>query len=202
MGQITDVVKHLLLINVVAFLATYTLMGDSRLMFAMYYPTSEYFKPFQIVTHMFMHANIGHLFFNMLTLFFLGPWVERRIGAQKFLITYFASGFGAAGLHLLVRYFMITKMGYDSEINIPVLGASGAVYGVLAAFGTLFPNARLMLLFPPIPIKASYLAIGLIAIDLFTGVSGTRTGVAHFAHVGGAIAGFLIILYWMRTRSI
>ena len=202
MGQITDVVKHLLLINVVVFLATITLMPDSRHVLAMYYPTSEYFKPFQIVTHMFMHANLGHLFFNMLTLFFLGPWVERRIGSKKFLICYLSAGFGAAALHLLVRYILISQMGYDGEVNIPVLGASGAVYGVLAAFGTLFPNARLMLLFPPIPIRASYLAIGLILIDLVTGVSGTRTGVAHFAHVGGAITGFLMILYWMRTRSI
>ena len=128
MGQITDVVKHLLLINVVIFLATITLIPDARLMLAMYYPSSEYFHPYQLVTHMFMHANLGHLFFNMLSLFFLGPWVERRLGAKKFLIFYFASGFGAAGLHLLVRYYMISQMGYTGEMNIPVLGASGAVY--------------------------------------------------------------------------
>ncbi|MDX1683929.1 MAG: rhomboid family intramembrane serine protease [Saprospiraceae bacterium] len=202
MGQITDVVKHLLLINIVAFIATITLLPDSRFILAMYYPASEYFSPYQVVTHMFMHADLGHLFFNMLTLFFLGPWVERRIGSRKFLIFYLASGFGAAGLHLLVRYYLVSQLGYMDEINIPVLGASGAVYGVLAAFGTLFPNARLMLLFPPIPIRASYLAIGLILFDLITGVSGTRTGVAHFAHVGGAITGFLLILYWIRSRSI
>ncbi len=202
MGQITDVVKHLLLINVIIFLGTTALMPETRLALAMYYPSSEYFQPYQLITHMFMHANLGHLFFNMLSLFFLGPWVERRLGARKFLTFYLVSGFGAAGLHLLVRYYLITQMGYTGEMNIPVLGASGAVYGVLAGFGTLFPNARLMLLFPPSPIKAKYLAIGLIVIDLFTGISGTRTGVAHFAHVGGAVAGFLMIMYWLRSRSI
>lgn len=202
MGQITEVVKHLLLINVVVFLGTYALMPESRLMFAMYYPSSELFQPYQLVTHMFMHADVGHLFFNMLSLFFLGPWVEQRIGSRKFLTFYFVAGFGAAGLHLLVRYYLINQLGYTGEMNIPVLGASGAVYGVLAGFGTLFPNARLMLLFPPIPMKAKYLAIGLIVIDLFTGISGTRTGVAHFAHVGGAVAGFIMIQYWLRNRSI
>lgn len=202
MGQITDVVKHLLLINIVIFIGSITLIPDARLALAMYYPGSEYFEPYQIVSHMFMHADLGHLFFNMLSLFFLGPWVERRLGAKKFLIFYFASGFGAAGLHLLVRYYMITQMGYTGEMNIPVLGASGAVYGVLAGFATLFPHARLMLLFPPIPIKASYLAIGLILFDLITGVSGTRSGIAHFAHVGGAVTGFLLLLYWMRRDSI
>lgn len=202
MGQITDVVKHLLLINVVMYLASVALFPESRYILAMYYPSSDFFQPYQLVTHMFMHADLGHLFFNMLSLFFLGPWVERRLGAKKFLIFYFAAGFGAAALHLLVWYYMVSQLGVTSEINIPVLGASGAVYGVLAGFGTLFPNARLMLLFPPIPIRAAYLAIGLILFDLFTGMSGTRTGVAHFAHVGGAITGFLMIQYWIRTRSI
>jgi membrane associated rhomboid family serine protease len=202
MGQLTDVVKHLLLINVVMFLATTAFMADNRLILAMFYPTSELFRPYQVITHMFMHADVGHLLFNMLSLFFLGPWVERRVGAKKFLTLFLVAGFGAAALHLIVRYVLITQMGDVGELNIPVLGASGAVYGVLAGFATLFPNARLMLLFPPIPMKASYLAIGLIVFDLFTGISGTRTGVAHFAHVGGAITGFIMIKYWIKSHSI
>jgi membrane associated rhomboid family serine protease len=202
MGRITEVVKHLLLINVIMFLATRLIMPNSWRVLAMFYPASDYFQPFQVVTHMFMHADIGHLAFNMLSLFFLGPWVEQRIGGRKFLIFYFVSAFGAALLHLAVRYYMIQMTGDVSTVDIPVLGASGAVYGVVIGFGYLFPEARLMLLIPPIPIKAKYLAVGLVVMDLVFGFSGTSSGVAHFAHVGGAVSGFLLIYYWMKTRAI
>ena len=202
MGRITEVVKHLLLINVIMFLATRLIMPNSWRVLAMFYPASDYFQPFQLVTHMFMHADIGHLAFNMLSLFFLGPWVEQRIGGRKFLIFYFVSAFGAALLHLAVRYYMIQTTGDISTIDIPVLGASGAVYGVVIGFGYLFPEARLMLLIPPIPVKAKYLAVGLVVMDLVFGFSGTSSGVAHFAHIGGAVSGFLLIYYWMKTRAI
>jgi membrane associated rhomboid family serine protease len=202
MGRITEVVKHLLLINVIMFLATRLIMPNSWRVLAMFYPASDYFQPFQLVTHMFMHADIGHLAFNMLSLFFLGPWVEQRIGGRKFLIFYFVSAFGAALLHLAVRYYIVQMTGDVSTIDIPVLGASGAVYGVVIGFGYLFPEARLMLLIPPIPIKAKYLAVGLVVMDLVFGFSGTSSGVAHFAHVGGAVSGFLLIYYWMKTRAI
>ena len=200
MGQLTDVVKHLLLINVIIFLATGLLMPDSWRVLALFYPQSDFFQPFQLVTHMFMHADIGHLAFNMLSLFFLGPWVERALGPKRFLIFYFASAFGAALLHLIVRYYTISIVGDISGINIPVLGASGAVYGVVIGFGYLFPNAQLMLLIPPIPIRAKYLAIGLVVMDLMFGFSGTQSGVAHFAHVGGAITGFLLLYFWRNNR--
>lgn len=200
MGQLTDVVKHLLLINVIVFLATGLLMPDSWRVLALFYPQSDFFQPFQLVTHMFMHADIGHLAFNMLSLFFLGPWVERALGPKRFMIFYFASAFGAALLHLAVRYYTISVVGDISGINIPVLGASGAVYGVVIGFGYLFPNAQLMLLIPPIPIRAKYLAVGLVVMDLMFGFSGTQSGVAHFAHVGGAITGFLLLYFWRNNR--
>ena len=198
MPSITDVVKHLIIINVLVFIGTITLLADSRLNLALYYPGSEYFEPYQIVTHMFMHADFGHLAFNMLSLFFLGPWVERYWGPRRFLFYYFFCGLGAALIQILSMYYVIENQGMLSLANIPMLGASGAIYGVIIAFAVLFPNVQLMLLFPPIPIKAKYLAVILIGIDLFFGVSGQQTNIAHFAHLGGALFGFLLILFWKK----
>ena len=177
-----------------------TLMGDSRISLALFYPGSDFFEPYQLVSHMFMHANTGHLLFNMLSLFFLGPMVERVFGTRRFLFYYLFAGFGAALTHLAFMYYQIDISGDYTGINIPVLGASGAVYGVIIAFAVLFPDVRLMLIFPPIPIKARYLAAGLIALDLFSGISGYSTGIAHFAHLGGALFGYLLILYWRKRR--
>ena len=198
MGNLTEAIKHLLIINILMYFGTVALMGDSRVILAMYYPASDFFRPYQIVTHMFMHADLGHLAFNMLTLFFLGTWVERVWGTRRFVFFYLFSGLGAALTHLLFMYYEVNYLGVTSAINIPVLGASGAVYGVLVAFAVLFPNHRLMLLFPPIPIKAKYLALGLIAIDLFSGLSNTGSNIAHFAHLGGALFGYLLIRYWYK----
>ena len=198
MGNLTEAIKHLLIINILMYFGTVAFMGDSRFILAMYYPASDFFRPYQIVTHMFMHADLGHLAFNMLTLFFLGTWVERVWGTKRFVFFYLFSGLGAALTHLLFMYYEVNYLGVTSAINIPVLGASGAVYGVLVAFAVLFPNHRLMLLFPPIPIKAKYLALGLIAIDLFSGLSNTGSNIAHFAHLGGALFGYLLIRYWYK----
>ena len=198
MGNLTEAIKHLLIINILMYFGTVALMGDSRFILAMYYPASDFFRPYQIVTHMFMHADLGHLAFNMLTLFFLGTWVERVWGTRRFVFFYLFSGLGAALTHLLFMYYEVNYLGVTSAIDIPVLGASGAVYGVLVAFAVLFPNHRLMLLFPPIPIKAKYLALGLIAIDLFSGLSNTGSNIAHFAHLGGALFGYLLIRYWYK----
>jgi membrane associated rhomboid family serine protease len=203
MIRITDVVKHLLIINVIVFLGSMFILADSRIL-SLYYPASEYFKPFQLISHMFMHADTSHLLFNMLTLFFLGPMIESFWGSKRFLFYYLFAGFGAMFVHLLIWYFQLSglsaiefQMAMQSP-NFRVLGASGAIYGILIAFAMLFPDTRLMLLFPPIPIKAKYLALGLIAIDLFFGVSGRQTGIAHFAHLGGALFGFLLIMYWRK----
>lgn len=203
MIRITEVVKHLLIINVIVFIGTQFLLPDSRTL-SLYYPASEHFQPYQIVSHMFMHADFGHLIFNMLTLFFLGPMVESVMGSKRFLTYYFVAGFGAMLIHLLLWYIQFSGLPaqeYQALMGHPdvrVLGASGAIYGVLVAFAMLFPNTRLMLLFPPIPVKAKYLVIALIVFDLAFGLSGRQTGVAHFAHLGGALFGFLLLWYWKK----
>ena len=133
-----------------------------------------------------MHADMGHLFFNMFALYFFGPMTERVWGAKKFLVFYLLCGAGAMGLHLLI--------GGGS----PVLGASGAISGVVLAFAMLFPNAKVMLLIPPIPMKAKHMVLVFLGIDLFLGLSSYNTGIAHFAHLGGALFGFLLILFWRK----
>ena len=195
MFRITDVVKNLLIINVIVFFAVRYLIpipGIERFFMLVYPgleimdPSSGYmlkFEPVQVITHMFMHGDERHLIFNMLGLYFLGPMVESSLGAKRFLILYLTSGFVASIAQLLVTQGII-------------VGASGAVFGVLAAFATMYPNMKLMLLFPPIPIKAKYMAMALIAIGLFSGVTGTQDGIGHFAHLGGALCGFLIIHFW------
>ena len=235
MNRLTDVVKNIIIINVIIYLGvlmTQQYSGfDVIRYFQLYSPISEKFIPVQLVTHMFMHSPnaLSHLLFNMLSLFFLGPFVEQRIGARKFLIFYLACGFGAMALHLGIDYleYLNAVKGIDPEVvqsflrterypvniiteaeatkiwgvhNVPVVGASGAIYGVIIAFAMFFPNTRLMLLIPPIPIKAKYLALALIAFDLFSGISGQKTGIAHFAHLGGALMGFLIVTYWKKLR--
>jgi len=187
MNNLTDVVKKLLIVNVAAFFLVSGVFPDYLPMLAMHSPIdSDYFAPYQLVTHMFMHANIGHLMFNMLSLFFLGPYVERALGPKRFVILYFVSGFAAMAAHFLIS-------------GVPVLGASGAIYGVVFAFIAMFPDVKLMLLIPPIPIKARYLALGLIAYDLIMGFQGT-SGTAHFAHLGGALAGVLLIVSWRMSN--
>ena len=216
----TDTVKHLLIINVLVYIGSMlignpesdtmlslinersTLFADwGRYRLAMFFPTSEYFKPFQIVTHMFMHGNVGHLFFNMFGLFMFGPPLESVWGAKRFLGFYLITGFGALGLHLLATYVEMSMMGGSPYlINVPMLGASGAIFGLLAGFGMIFPNATIMLLFPPIPMKAKYFVLIYAVIELFLGVSNFNAGVAHFAHVGGAIFGVLLVLYWRYQK--
>lgn len=235
MNQFSGVVKHLVIINVILYLGA-SLLETSfpaiQDILPLYFPMSEHFIATQVVTHMFMHGSISHLLFNMLTLFFLGPYVEKYLGEAKFLLFYLFAGFGAMITHLSIDYLqflsiadqisasdfaMVQEEGravlmsgrnylgdlgqLNAILNIPVVGASGAIYGVLVAFAMFFPETRLMLLFPPIPIKAKYLALGLIAFDLFAGVSGQKTGIAHFAHLGGALFGFLLILYWRSKQG-
>jgi membrane associated rhomboid family serine protease len=185
---ITGVVKQLVIINVIVFVGAYFMLPNHGDILAMSSPYSPDFHAFQIVTHMFMHANFQHILFNMLMLYFLGPMVEQALGSKRFLILYLLSGFGALATHFLFFPY------------VGVLGASGAVYGVLIAFASLFPNVKLMLLFPPIPIKAKYLALGLIVIGLFSGFGGYDQGVAHFAHLGGSFTAFIILLIWKKVN--
>lgn len=190
MYRITDVVKHLIIINAIVFIGTrLPLLSSLEPYFILYPPPSNFFKPVQLVTHMFMHGSMGHLFFNMLALFFFGPNVESVWGPKKFLLFYFFCGIGAMVGHLL--------LGGGS----PVVGASGAIAGVLLAFAVLFPNAQVMLLIPPIPMKAKYLVLIILVIDLYMGLTMADSRIAHFAHLGGAVFGGLLILYWRKFPS-
>ena len=169
--------------------------------FALFPLQSGRFMPWQLLSYAFLHGSMGHLFFNMFGLYMFGPPLEMVWGPKKFLTYYFITGFGALALHFLVKYIDLTYMGgAASSINIPILGASGSIFGVLTGFGVLFPNQRLMLLFPPIPIKAGVLVIIYAALELFLGLGNFESGVAHFAHLGGALSGFLMILYWQGFR--
>ena len=262
MLRITEVVKHLLIINVLMFIASELL--DFSDILALYFPASEYFKPYQVVTHFFMHGGLTHLFFNMFALWMFGSALEVRWGPKRFLFYYLVCAFGAAVLHMLVTWYDLSQIQdamalfkadptYDNfwaffndtsllksannkeilqsigdgvlngdrnaiaqayqamkdyyfgnenlmgQLNIPVVGASGAIYGLLLAFGMKFPNTELMLIFLPIPVKAKYFIPILMVVEFFLGMNQfSWDPIAHFAHLGGALTGFLLILYWRR----
>ncbi|MAJ05279.1 MAG: rhomboid family intramembrane serine protease [Crocinitomicaceae bacterium] len=233
--NISPVVKNLLLINILFYIAQWTIPSFTQNL-ELYPISSEDFKPWQLATHFFMHSpySIGHIFFNMFALVIFGSQLERVWGAQRFLGYYISCALGAAVLHLGVNYYRIhiieinlsledlelfRNAAYEAfqkgmnfkdpvlaQLNLlhhtPMLGASGAVFGLLAAFGYLFPNTELMLLFPPIPIKAKYFVIGYAALELYLGVSNNPSdNVAHFAHLGGALVGIIIVLYWGKNRN-
>ena len=238
MRNITDTVKHLLIINVIFFIATISLGDVVFDLFALHYPSNPKFQFWQPLTHMFMHGDLGHIFFNMFALYMFGIPIEQMWGRNKFIFFYLSTGFGAAALQLGLYYFqvneiselliaqgqtgsqiatfyesrdlsyaLIEQVGRDnlfkglSAYNAVMVGASGALYGVLVAFAFLFPNARLILLFPPIPIKAKVLVPLLILGDLFFGFTSYSIGpIAHFAHVGGAITGLIMMWHWKKTQ--
>ena len=260
MLRLTDVVKHLLVINVLVFIAS-EFLGLTDLL-ALHYPASDKFMPLQIVTHFFMHGGFAHIFFNMFALVMFGSALETLWGPKKFLFFYFVCAFGAAALHMGVSYWDFSQMQamidtfkenptyenywrffedvpfdilipeyqnavnqvaglleqgnqqmasrgaqlmeryLDNQIDIPIVGASGAIYGLLLAFGMKFPNAELMLIFLPIPIKAKYFIPILMVVELVLGVNRfSWDNIAHFAHLGGAITGLLLILYWRKFGS-
>lgn len=149
------------------------------------------FMPWQLVSYGFLHADLGHLFFNMFGLWMFGRTIEQVWGQQRFLLFYMVCIVGAAITQLLV-------LGLTGSSPQPTVGASGAVFGVLLAFGMMFPNARVMLLIPPIPMKAKWMVLGYGVITLLFGVTGTQSGVAHFAHLGGMVFGFGLIWYWKK----
>jgi len=156
-------------------------------------PNVPPFEIWQLVTYGFMHGGLAHMFFNMLALYMFGSEIERSMGANKYLSYYFTCVIGAAAAQVLVMALM-------KGPPIPTVGASGGVFGILLAFGIAFPQRRVMLLFPPIPMPA-WLFVTLYGVmELFLGVFGTQQGVAHFAHLGGMAAGYLLILYWRHAR--
>ena len=215
--QLTGVVRHLLILNVLMYFGTLFLMGQpevgtdngieyidwNRLSLASFYPTSEYFRPFQIATHMFMHGSLGHLFFNMLSLYFFGTGLEMAMCAKRFLLFYLTCGLGAWALHMGVQgWEMSQSVDQMAYRDVPMLGASGAIFGVLAGYAMLFPNNVIQLLFPPIPLKAKYFVLIMAGLDLYLGINKMGPGVAHFAHVGGAIFGALLCFFWYKNRRL
>lgn len=144
------------------------------------------FWPWQLISYAFLHGSFFHIFWNMFALWMFGVQIENTWGSRRFFIYFFFCVIGAALTQVVVMW----------GGNVPTLGASGGVFGILLAFGMMFPEQRIMLLFPPIPIKAKWFVIGYAAIELWAGLTGTQTGVAHFAHLGGAAFGFLIIQFW------
>ena len=214
MMNITRIVSHLLIINVLMFFGTQIFLQEifvppayanfptgGRIALAFWYPFGEgsLFQPFQIVTHMFMHGDFTHLLFNMFAVFMFGPHIERVWGQKRFFFFYMFTGFGALLTHFLVSYLEFTYLG--GGYPPPVLGASGAVFGILVGFAYLYPNMQIMLLIPPIPIRAKYFVLIYAGIELFLGLGSTNDGVAHFAHLGGALFGYLLILYWRKYGS-
>ncbi len=195
---LTGIVKHLLIINVMVFIALRLLPEEWARMMPFSSPATGHFQPFQIITYMFTHFEAYHILFNMLSLYFLGPAVEMTLGPKRFLGLYLISGLAGLFAHFLVWYLPFLMGQTDAAPLFAVLGASGAVFGVTIAFATLYPDRELMLLFPPIPIKAWIMALVLVGIGLYQGLSGSGGNIAHFAHLGGALAGFILARHWKR----
>jgi membrane associated rhomboid family serine protease len=180
-------VKHLIIINLLAFFALTNPMLQRFLMeFGALWPVgSGLFAPWQLVTYMFLHASLGHVFFNLFALWIFGQAIENFWGTKRFATYYFLTGIGAALIHMWI-----------SGGGAPTVGASGAVFGILLAFGMMFPDRYIMLLIPPIPIKAKYFVAIFGVIELFSGLMRPDSGIAHFAHLGGMVVGFILIKYW------
>ncbi len=257
------VVKNLIIINGLCFMLSLILADrfgvDVNQYVGLFNPESQYFRPFQFITHLFMHGSFTHLLFNMFSLWMFGSVLENYWGPKRFLIYYLATGLGAAALHLGVNMYEVYQVkqvvaaylanpSYDAfyslqqldgglfqmdqlqqflntwslnktnpqyiqysqeiadalvqrKLNVPTVGASGAVFGLLLAFGMLFPNTLLFMMFIPIPIKAKYFVLIYGALELFQGISNNPTdNVAHFAHLGGMLFGFILIKFWNKNR--
>ena len=187
MPPMPPVTQALLLVNVAIFcLELFVGPWFSRL-FALW-PLGSNFMPWQVVTYAFLHGSVMHLFFNMLGLWMFGAELERVWGTKRFIQFYTASLLAAAAIQLLVNMLLGSPH--------PTVGASGALFGLLLAFGMMFPNRIIMPLFPPIPMKAKTFVMVFGGLELLLGVTGTQSGVAHFAHLGGMLGGYLMIRYW------
>ena len=215
LANVPTVTRNLIIINVIVFIAT--LINENFMVstFAMFYPASQYFHSWQILTHMFMHGGFWHILFNMYTLWMFGSVLERMIGEKKFLIFYFVCGLGAVALHTGVEF--LQAQGYMAAMAdgsstaaqsyamlkmTPTLGASGAIYGVIIGYAMLFPESRLTLLFPPVTLSAKWMVIIFAAAELLFGITGTAVSIAHFAHLGGMLFGWLLIKYWRKKGTL
>ncbi len=186
-GAFPPIIKNLLIINVLVFLGQQLAYGQLILWFGLW-PLASGFQVHQLVSYSFLHGGIGHIFFNMFALWMFGAQIENTWGSRRFSIYYGVCVIGAALAQLAVT--AVTGGNY------PTIGASGGVFGILLAFGLMFPEQRIMLIFPPIPMKAKFFVIGYGLLELFFATSGLQPGVANAAHLAGMAAGFLLITYW------
>ncbi|MDR0698238.1 MAG: rhomboid family intramembrane serine protease [Tannerella sp.] len=227
-----SVTKNLIIINALFWLATIIMTKlDLTDMLGLHYPISKGFRLYQIITYMFMHGSLSHLFFNMFAVYMFGRILESVWGSKRFLTYYMITGIGAGLVNLLVAYIRIKAvevnltpdaiaeiyqkgygiikqgMNYTGPIyaqlniliNATTVGASGAVFGILLAFGMLFPNMQLFIIPFPFPIKAKYMVTGYGIIELFAGFAGIKgDNIAHFAHLGGMLFGVILVLYWRK----
>jgi membrane associated rhomboid family serine protease len=244
LGNLTPVVKNLLLLNVIMFVVSWLGMQQGIPMINLlggHVFTSPFFEPYQMVTHFFMHGGFFHILFNMFALVIFGPALEQVWGPKRFFIFFIATAIGAFLLHQFVGYIELSSIknsmieqginvadinldlrefarknpgvvpgssnalinSYAQAAFVPVVGASGAIYGILVAFAYLFPNTQLMLLFPPIPVKAKWLVLFMVGIALYNSFQNNPgDNVAHLAHLGGAFVGFIIVFFWQKnTRN-
>ncbi len=234
--NLPPVVKNLLIINLLMFVALLIFQSrgtDLNSELGLYNVASSEFRPFQIVTHMFMHGNFMHIFFNMFALISFGAILERVWGPKRFLLFYLITGIGAVVLYSIVNYIEYSELvklmsaaeveyvkanglevirsnhnyfddagRLNANLFTPMVGASGAIYGLLVGFGVLFPNTEMMMIFLPIPIKAKYFIPILIALALFGGFANNEgDNIAHFAHLGGALFGFILVKMWTKDRN-
>ena len=208
-------VKNLLIINAILFLADMVLARfgiDLSDILGLHFFLASGFRPWQLFTYMFMHGNFSHLFFNMFALWMFGATLENIWGPKRFLLFYILCGLGAGLMQEGVQYIeYITSLSHYQNVNMggqilpmgqylnymTTVGASGAIYGLLLAFGMMFPNSMIYLYFL-FPIKAKWFVIGYAAIELLTGIFATSDGVAHFAHLGGMLVGLIILLVWKK----
>jgi membrane associated rhomboid family serine protease len=200
-NRIPPVTKNIIIINVVMLLAMYINENFMLEKFALFYPASPFFKPYQYITYMFMHGGIAHIFFNMYAFFLFGTVLEQVWGGKKFFIYYMVTGLGAAAFFTFTTWLVSAGYTYEQYYDLlrtPTVGASGAVFGILLGYGMLFPNTVLQLIFPPIAIKAKWLVIIYGGLEVVLGLSFPGSQIAHFAHVGGMIFGFILIKYWNR----
>ena len=215
LSNIPTAVKNIIIINIMIMIMTSLNEEFMVEKFALFYPTSPFFHWWQPVTHMFMHGGFWHLFFNMYTLYIFGSVLERVWGPKKFLIFYFVTGLGAAAIHTGVEWIQMqgwlaqaaegshsALMAIHSLKMTPTVGASGAIYGVLMGYAMLYPDAIMTLIFPPVSMKAKWFVLIFAGIELLTGVTGTGGGIAHFAHLGGLIFGYILMVYWKKKGKL
>lgn len=194
MFRLTPVVRNLIFINVVVFIIQAILPVVTDLL-ALYNVRLAEFRPYQLFTYMFCHADFFHIFFNMLLLSFFGPILEEFWDQKQFLLFYIITGIGAGVFNILMDlFFGVGTFGV-------MIGASGAVYGVMTAFGIIFPNMELRLMFLPVSFKAKYMVMVLGSIAIFSGFrSSPGDNTAHFAHLGGIVVAIILLQFWMRRR--